>query len=445
MEGLARTVDPLHGKKLTSLYTVLLFIGLWLPQNPRLTGSALIRPTMRPSDLTSDGVTMKHTLYATLTMITSLATAGLGAPLLDETFDGTDVLTRWTHEGASSIEADLVTRGNDTPSNLCITATNGAWRGPMVALTPFEYYRIAFTAKANSKCYWLINYYRTDGTEHPVDHYNCFEASTDWAPREYFFRCIADVTNARVAFRPMTGQAWIDDVVISVAKREDVLAWAKQVYAAMPPLTYTPPTNRWTQIPKTMESLRAGKILKVVMLGDSIVNDTGNSAYDVRIESHYPGARWKIIQSVRGSTGCAAYKEGNRIKEMVLDYTPDLLMIGGISNGDAESVRTVIHQIREKMPNLEIFVMSGPIGRVNPFTHPEWTSEPMPADYRAQLAQVAADENCEFLDMETIWGNYIKNSGKTWEYFTRDELHGNSEGRQVLSKILEAYFAPKGE
>lgn len=382
---------------------------------------------------------MKHTVLGAIMTLASLSVTVVGDPVIQESFDKGPANTPWVFENGDS-GAFVAGQGTD---NLCITATNGAWRGPMMTLEPYEYYHLTFNAKADSKCYWLINYYRTDGTEHPVDHYNCFEPSTEWQPKEFYFRCINDVTNGRLAFRPMGAPAFVDDVVLEKADRSKVIEWADKVYADMPPLSYTPSPDRWALIPKTMAALQAGKKLHVVMLGDSIVNDTANSAYDVRIEKMYPGSRWEIVHSIRGSTGCVQYKENNRTKEMVLDCNPDFLMIGGISNGDAESVRTVIHQIRAVLPDLEILVMSGPIGRVNPFTHPEWTSEPQPGEYRTLVAQVATEEHCEFLDMETIWGNYVKNSGKTWEYFTRDELHGNSQGRQVLSKILEAFFAPK--
>lgn len=387
--------------------------------------------------------TLHTALFSSLIALTSFAAPPEEKVVLSEYFDSSAPPKEWIYEPGNPSTGAWATLGSNGKGHY-ITASNGAWRGPLLELEPYEYYRLTFKGKSSGKCYWFLNYYTPDGKEYPVDHYNCFEASKDWEPKEYYFRCIADVSKARLFFRPMNDRAAsIDDVVITKADRTKAVEWADRIYSAMPPVKYQAPADRWQFIPKTMEALRAGKTLKVVMLGDSIVNDTCNSAYDVRIERMYPGARWNIVQSIRGSTGCKAYKEGNRVKEMVLDHQPDLLMIGGISNGDAESVRTVIQQVRAKMPDLEIFVMSGPIGRVNPFKYPDWKTEPQPGEYRTQLRAVAADEKCEFLDMETLWGNYVKNSGKNWDYFTRDELHGNSEGRQVLSKILETYFAPK--
>jgi predicted GTPase len=193
-----------------------------------------------------------------------------------------------------------------------------------------------------------------------------------------------------------------------------------------------------------MQTLAAGGEVRVVMLGDSIVNDTSNSAFDVRVERMYPNARLNIVASVRGGTGCQYYKEMNRVKEYVLDLRPDLLIIGGISNSDAESVRSVIRQVRDKM-NPEILVMTGAVGSIDPRRNPPgWKPVVTPdgVDYRSCLRRVAQEERVEFLDMEGAWGEYINGCGKPWEFFTRDTLHANERGRQVLALIMERYFAP---
>jgi lysophospholipase L1-like esterase len=158
----------------------------------------------------------------------------------------------------------------------------------------------------------------------------------------------------------------------------------------------------------------------------------------------YPGVQLNIIPSVRGGTGCQYYKEANRVKEYAIDLRPDLLIIGGISNRDAESVRSVIRQVREKM-HTEILVMSGAVGSIDPRRASDWKPVVSPdgTDYRSCLMQVANEEHVEFLDMEGAWGRYIVESGKPWDFFTRDALHANERGRQVLAVIMERFFAPK--
>ena len=171
----------------------------------------------------------------------------------------------------------------------------------------------------------------------------------------------------------------------------DAVEWADKVYDSIPAVGFTPDPGRWNFIPRTIRTLKAGGTLSVVMLGDSIVNDTANSAFDVRVERMYPHAKLNIIASVRGGTGCQYYKEMNRAKEYVLDLRPDLLIIGGISNSDGESVRSVVQQVRDKM-DPEILLMTGAVGSIDPRRTPGWKPVVLPdgAGYRSCLMRVAA-------------------------------------------------------
>ena len=121
------------------------------------------------------------------------------------------------------------------------------------------------------------------------------------------------------------------------------------LYAAMDPLRYTPPADRWQRIPRTMQRLREGGNLKIVLLGDSIMNQTCHSGFGLLLQRLYPKVKIESVASVRGSTGCWWYKEENRIEDYVLKHHPDLLMIGGISQrNDVDSIREVIRQVRAK-------------------------------------------------------------------------------------------------
>jgi len=63
--------------------------------------------------------------------------------------------------------------------------------------------------------------------------------------------------------------------------------------------------------------------------------------------------------------------------------------------------------------------------------------------YRARLREMAAEENVEYLDMTTPWAQYVVASGRSTGSFKRDHVHGNDRGKQILGRILAAYFAPK--
>jgi lysophospholipase L1-like esterase len=217
------------------------------------------------------------------------------------------------------------------------------------------------------------------------------------------------------------------------------------LYATMDPLKYTPPAARWQLLPRTLARLNEGGTLKIVLLGDSIMNQTTHSGFDLLLQRLYPKVKIETVASVRGSTGCWWYKDENRVEEYVLKHTPDLLMIGGISQrDDVDSIRTVIQQVRAKQQP-EILLITPAFGADGCTFITTWTYDIAPdaSDYRAKLRQLAAGETCEFLDLTAPWWQYVKDSGKTYGWFRGDAVHANERGSQILARVLEAYFAPK--
>jgi lysophospholipase L1-like esterase len=218
------------------------------------------------------------------------------------------------------------------------------------------------------------------------------------------------------------------------------------LYASMAPLRYTADPGRWAFLPRTLKRLQDGPSLRIVMLGDSIINDTADSKFDLLLGRMYPKCRIEKIASTRGSTGCNWYKAENRVQDYVIKYNPEVLIIGGSSNGDAESVREVIKQVRAKIAP-EILVMTPVFGSndkdVKDVKAIPRDIDPNGRDYRANLKRVAEEEKVEFLDMTGPWVQYIRDSGKTYGWFRRDRVHANGRGRQILGRILETYFAPK--
>ena len=215
-------------------------------------------------------------------------------------------------------------------------------------------------------------------------------------------------------------------------------------YGAMKPLEYTPPADRWQLLPRTMQRLREGGTLKIVLLGDSIMNQTCHSGFDLLLERLYPKVKIEKVASVRGSTGCWWYKDENRVEDYVLKHKPDLLMIGGISQrNDVNSIREVIHQIRAKQQP-EILLLTPAFGFQQSDFIVNWTYaiQPDGEDYRAALLRLAKEEKCEFLDMTGPWWQYVRKSGKDYGWFRGDAVHANGRGSQILARILERYFAP---
>lgn len=225
----------------------------------------------------------------------------------------------------------------------------------------------------------------------------------------------------------------------------DPLARIENLYAGMKPVTWTPPATRWTNLDKTKAKLQNGPSLTMVMLGDSIIGDTSGSSFELLIGRDYPKCALKKVLSVRGSTGCWYYKEDNHVQEYVLQHQPDLLVIGGISQReDVESIRSVIHQCRAKLPGLEVLLITpvfggphdGNLKPLSPKPNPRWDA------YRTQLKSLAEEEKCGYFDMTDPWWEYLKASDYALDSFKRDPVHANDRGKQILGRLMQRFFMP---
>ena len=63
-----------------------------------------------------------------------------------------------------------------------------------------------------------------------------------------------------------------------------------------------------------------------------------------------------------------------------------------------------------------------------------------------EFKKALADEfQAEYLDLQQVWGDYIRATGKPLEFFKRDPMHANARGEAVLASILEQYFLPHAD
>ncbi len=234
-----------------------------------------------------------------------------------------------------------------------------------------------------------------------------------------------------------------EEGVYTLTQPEHTQAEIDKALTEMPPVHFTPPADRWSRLPITSAILKKGEgELRIVMLGDSIVNDTSRSRWDDLVQKAYPKVKITRVTVVRGGTGCWWYKEPGRIAKYVLPHKPDLLIIGGISQrDDIDSIHDVIRQVRAAQP-CDVLLMSGAFGSVDPRDDKQWSYD-IPAnekDYRSRMKKLADETDSAFLDMTAIWGQYIRDSGKDLDYFKRDPIHANIRGEQILGHILAGYF-----
>ena len=250
------------------------------------------------------------------------------------------------------------------------------------------------------------------------------------------------VVRARHVFR--LGGILLNGTVAREWEGLSPLARIDAIYSQMDEIRYVPPADRFKYIPKTMKTLREGGTLRMVLLGDSIIGNTSGSQFDLLLKRDFPKAEIKKITSIRSSTGCNWYCQENRVQEWVLRHEPDLLVIGGISNGsDAEVVRSVVKQVRAARPGQEVLLLTPVFGALRDDHIRTWTYEvdETKPNFRGGMKRVAREEGCAFFDMTGPWWRYIQETGKTPGWFMGDAVHANARGCQIIARLLELWFA----
>jgi len=387
-----------------------------------------------------------------LAAVSASSIASEARPPWSADFLANPLAANWTVEPPSALGTAA------TWTNGEIRTHGPRWQSPTFVVEPKQYYRLAIRSKGQPPSMWAAVFFDAAGQQLVSDHYSGLDASVPWTQQEFFFRARHDAATCQLWFHPLESSdsdLCLSRVELRPATRQEAACWADRVLAGLPPPRFTLPANRCDRLPRTMEALRSGRPLRVVMLGDSIVNDTSNSAWDVLLERLYPKARIEIIASVRGGTGCQYYRQENRVQQYVIRHKPDLLVIGGISNGfDVEAIRSVIQQVRRQI-SAEVLVLSDPLGvhgdprawplmMIEPGKQGDETRKRLAAlgPYRLGLREMAAEEAVEYFDMATIWDTYIAHCGKPYRYYLRDPVHANQRGRQILARMLVGFFAP---
>jgi hypothetical protein len=243
----------------------------------------------------------------------------------------------------------------------------------------------------------------------------------------------------------------VDDFVLRPIDRRLAAQWADSLYKSMPPVLLPPPSGRPGLLPRAFRKLRNRETVTIVLLGDSIMNDTGNSALDVLLERQFRGASVRLANSVRGSTGCSYYAREGRVKQYVLDYQPDLLIIGGISHGyETDPIREVIRQVRAQS-QCDILILTGAVASLearietylkNSHSFRDDALNAIEA-FPGRLANMAREEHVAFFDIGAAWDSYVKESAQPPSWFRRDSVHANDRGKQVLARLLLSYLSTR--
>lgn len=376
-----------------------------------------------------------------------------------------------------------------------LNASADGWYSPVFNPTPGEYYKVQYDAQltgtgtaqfgtffGNPAATYDLEpvthgLYRKTSTgalyvtgQLLADNYTNIRASTTgWSTITEFTRVPVNATQSFAYFGKDAVGARIDNVRISSATHADVLAWADGIYndpSKFPvKLSMTLPANRFDNLPKTLAKLEQQKTMSVVMLGDSIMGDTENSGIDAMIERKFPGSNVVVHSAVGHGTGmkdwlyASSYNDamhnGLKLQEAVYDRNADLVIIGGISNGDSSNwpaLEIIVQQL--KAQGTEVLLASGCfgnrpganfVGTIDGTTTGSDTSLP----YRNYLYNLAQTEDVGFFDTYGAWGTYLaqlKSAGMTEEAYYRDFwTHADTTGKDMIGRLYEGYFTPVPE
>ncbi len=407
-----------------------------------------------PSEIDRHMLTVISRLVVLMALLSGLLSCGASEPLVATSFRQSPGADGWRPmEAAGSAGRVIWAPPAGRTDDGAVTIQRGHLLSPAFAQEPFQYYRLAFRARSSDRFYWFGRLYDAEGEQLAADHVSAADPSADWRSHEYAFRGRLNAQTGRISFAPQTQPVELDEVLIEPVEQSWVREWSEAVYATVPPLQYVPPENRHSHLPQLVEKLESGGTLRIVMLGDSIANDTANSAFDVLLEHAHPGATIELINSVKGGTGCTWYQHENRVQDYVIRYDPDLLILAGISHGnDPEAMRSVIRQVREEI-DPEIIVSTGAVTTLD--TRIERTlqqirespekaeaAERRARSFAERLERMAAEENVAFLDMQAAWDAYMAGHARDARYFQRDYIHANHRGRAVLARMMLRFLCP---
>lgn len=366
--------------------------------------------------------------------------------LLSQDFEGDPAAVGWVYGGGNSLSSTYAHSGTQSLR----VQSNYAY-SPGFTLTPGSYYVSSFWSLGNTTNAAYGPTFAAKATAIP---------NTNWTYNQYVFR--SGATSGQYLFYPGSSGLYVDDFKLESISHSQAATLKDATWSQIGGGSFSLPADRFTHLSKTIQKLQNGQSLKVVMLGDSIVNDTSWSGFETLIERRYAGSSVNLVASTRSSTGASYYQNvatttGEngvevagvaRVQNYVLDYQPDLVMIGGISNNnDIASMKSVIEQIKAGSPTTEILLMSNLAGGITAANTPDALTalDPDGAEWREQLAKLASEEGVAFVDMTQPWVQYISESGQPLTYFQRDNLHMNQNGLELTSRILDAYFAPVPE
>jgi lysophospholipase L1-like esterase len=364
-------------------------------------------------------------------------------PVFVADFETEMLQTGWTGVGSNDYEEELIWSDRKFYSgkhSLAVIRDEddeilSGWESPPFKVQDNRYYRATFWAKTSQPSYWAIFFYNRYGALIEGDRYSLIQPTSEWTQQEFYFQTKFPGETASIVFQPLTNEPlYIDDVSIMPATRADSRQWADRVYATMPAIDFKEISYERKFLANTIEKLKQGKPLKILLLGDSIANDLSNSFLDVLLEREFPQSAIAVHFTGKGSTSWL--KLQHQIQQRIIAHQPDLVICEAISNDPkylTEPLSRIIDITRKANKNTEFLLVTPHLqnwaeNQENGFLH------------RNALLKVGQNKNVAVVDLMGFWKSYLAKNNWQVESLLRDSVHMNEFGRQLSARIIVNYF-----
>ena len=318
-----------------------------------------------------------------------------------------------------------------------------------------RYLRFTFSSKSAVDGYWWVDYKDKDGRL-MSDVNSRLYASEDWKSNDIIVPVHPGAVEAQIALITRKG-AYAKDVTVRAATLDETLAWCSALYQSLPKkLDYAVGGEAWDRLPKSRTKIQVGKEFTIVLLGDSIINDSYCGHLTAQAQKWFPDTKLKVICSVRGSTGCWYYHEKEHFDEYVAKYNPDLVVIGGISNYTGPKQ----HTLKEAEDNMVETIqrcqaLGAEVVVCTPPPSYEFRKDAAAKPFDRALLEESVEFNClqqayeyraaartgvQVWDLTTGPCEAISRSGKPLDWFKRDAAHNDDRGKQLIAQMYGEYF-----
>ena len=315
------------------------------------------------------------------------------------------------------------------------------------------FYHLTFTARAAVQGYWWVDFYDKDGKMLP-DINSGLNASEKEIQQDGVFLADPRSVTAEISFVMKQGVS-VRDIRLEPFTPAEAADWCDKLYAGLPQKPFQVSKDAFALLPKTKAALNNGTPWRILLLGDSLVNDTWCSNFQALVMRDFPNAKPDFMISVRGSTGAAYYCIPEHFREYVGRFKPDLVMIGGISNyhlargqGPDDRVKNLVSLIGQcRAVGAEVVLMSPPLSwKWRPGKEPaawseNWiTSKGNKVYDRSYQREAVKQTGIAYWDMTTVPCQIVADCPQPSSWFSRDVVHSNDRGKQLIGQNLAAWF-----